>query len=155
MGDMNYGPLASAFGMLLGLSAVLVVFLLTILLIYLISFWKIFVKAGKPGWYSIIPVYNMIVLAEIAKQPWWYGLMSFLGALAFIPVIGWALAIVGIIFFVLIEYKLVLAFGQGPGFFAGLILLPIVFLPILAFSKDIQYVEGQPNQSPVPPRNPY
>ena len=40
--------------------------------------WKIFTKAGKPGWASIVPIYNIIVLLEIVGKPWWYLLIAYL-----------------------------------------------------------------------------
>ena len=38
-------------------------------LVTLIAVWKVFTKAGKPGWAIIIPIYGNIVLPEIAGQP--------------------------------------------------------------------------------------
>jgi len=134
----------------LGLGAFFVILLLAVVGILIVSYWKIFTKAGKPGWAALIPIYNMVVLAEIAKQPWWYSLIASLAY--FIPFVGW---VAGFIFLVLIEYKLALAFGKDSGFAVGLILLPIFFFPILAFSKDIHYTLGQPNQPQVPTSNPY
>ena len=39
----------------------------------LITNWQLFTKAGKPGWASIIPVYNTVVMAQIGKKPEWMG----------------------------------------------------------------------------------
>lgn len=36
-------------------------------ILIIVSLWKIFKKAGKPGWASIVPIYNMIVLLEIHR----------------------------------------------------------------------------------------
>lgn len=156
MENVNYGPLIGFFAALLGLGAFLIIFLLTIILIFIISFWKIFTKAGRPGWQALIPIYNMIVLAEIAKQPWWYGLIVSLAYwFIFIPGIGWIALIAEFVFLILIWYKLALAFGKDASFAVGLILLPVIFLPTLAFSKDIQYIQEQPNQPQIPSNNPY
>src|SRR5476651_772314 len=46
--------------------------LLVISIICIISQWKIYSKAGKPGWASIIPIYNIIVLLEIVGKPVWW-----------------------------------------------------------------------------------
>ena len=89
------------------------------------SLWKIFTKAGQPGWASIIPIYNVIVLLKIAGKPLWYII------LLIIPLVN---IVVGIL--VLIE--LAKNFGKGVGFAIGLILLPIIFYPILAFG-DAKY----------------
>jgi hypothetical protein len=90
------------------------------------SGWKIFSKAGKPGWASIVPFYNTIVLLEIVGEPWWWLLLLLIPYLNFIILI-------------LIIHKLSLSFGKGVGFTLGLILLFFIFLPILAFG-DAKYL---------------
>ncbi|TXH26658.1 MAG: signal peptidase I [Elusimicrobia bacterium] len=95
---------------------------LGILALLLVASWRVFVKAGRPGWASLVPFYNLYVLCEIVSWPGWY-LVFFL-----IP-------IVNIIFMFLLYFKLSKAFGQGLGFAVGLVLLPFVFLPILGFGK--------------------
>lgn len=118
-----------------------VFFALGILMI--ISLWKIYEKAGKPGWATLIPIYNMIVMMEIIKRPiWWVVLM-------FIPFVN---IVIGII--VLLD--LAKAFGKNGWFALGLILLSPIFYPILAFG-DAVYVGGTTQNasdpSPVPPSN--
>jgi hypothetical protein len=99
---------------------------IAILLIIVVSMWKIFVKAGKPGWAAIIPIYNIIVLLEIVNKPvWWIILL-------FIPIIN-------IIFLIIIIHRLSLSFGQGVGFTILLIFLGIIGYPMLAFG-DYKYV---------------
>lgn len=40
------------------------------------AFWKIFTKAGKPGWAALVPIYNYVVLLEIIGRPiWWIVLL--------------------------------------------------------------------------------
>ena len=34
--------------------------------------WKVYSKAGKPGWAAIVPIYNLIVLLEIIGRPLWW-----------------------------------------------------------------------------------
>jgi hypothetical protein len=88
--------------------------------------WKIYTKAGKPGWTSIIPIYNIVILLEIVKKPiWWLVLLM-------IPLVNVVIAI-------LIMIELAKVFGKDGGFTVGLILLPYVFYPILAFG-DAKYV---------------
>jgi hypothetical protein len=82
--------------------------------------WKMFLKAGKPGWAAIIPVYNGIVMLEIIEKPiWWI-------VLCFIP-------IVNIVIGVMIVLELAKVYGQSAGFAVGMILLPFIFYPILGF----------------------
>ncbi len=85
--------------------------------------WRIFSKAGKPGWAAIIPIYNIIVLLEIVGKPWWWLL------LLFIP-------FVNIVILILVMIQLAKVFGKSGGFAVGLILLSIVFMAILAFDNS-------------------
>jgi hypothetical protein len=82
--------------------------------------WKVFEKAGKPGWAAIIPIYNTIVLLEIAGKPIWWVL------LLLIPCVGVVILLLALI-------DLSKNFGQSPAFAIGLFLLPFVFYPILGF----------------------
>jgi hypothetical protein len=98
---------------------------LAILLLAIIALWKIFTKAGKPGWAAIIPIYNIIVLLEIAGKPaWWVILML-------VP-------FVNIIVAFIVAIAVAKNFGKGTGFGIGLALLGFIFGPILAFG-DAQY----------------
>lgn len=53
------------------ISAVSLLFSLSIAAVMIAGLWKTFEKAGKPGWASIIPIYNIIVMLEIAGLPIW------------------------------------------------------------------------------------
>jgi len=89
------------------------------------SWWIIFRKAGRPGWASIIPIYNIIVLLDIADLE-----SGFFNALPFyIPVLN-------IIWFFILSYGLSSAYKKDIGFTFGLFLFPYIFFPILAFSKE-------------------
>lgn len=55
------------------------IFGLFILVIWIVSVWKIFEKAGQPGWATIVPIYNAWVYAEVGDKPGWWGLISLLG----------------------------------------------------------------------------
>ncbi len=41
-------------------------------IVALIGIWKVFAKAGQPGWAVLIPVYNFIILLRIAGLPWYW-----------------------------------------------------------------------------------
>lgn len=97
-----------------------------IFLVVIASLWKVFVKAGKPGWAAIVPIYNLIVLLDIVDKPVWYIV------LILIPGVG------PLVLTILINLELAKKFGKEMGFAIGLIILPIVFLPMLAFG-DAQY----------------
>ena len=93
---------------------------LAISVLIIVALWKVYEKAGKPGWAAIIPIYNIWVLLEIIKKPWWWLL------LLLIP-------IVNIVILIIMIQNLSLKFGKGVGFTIGMILLPFIFIPILGF----------------------
>lgn len=95
---------------------------LAILIFMIVTIWKIFTKADQPGWAALIPIYNMYVMLKIVGKPWWWLLLMF------IPVVG---IVVGII----VTLALATNFSKGVGFVVGLILLPFIFYPILAFGS--------------------
>ena len=86
------------------------------------AWWKIFSKAGQPGWAAIIPIYNLYVWCKIVGRPWWWILLML------IPLVNF---IILIILFI----DLAKSFGKGIGFAIGLILLSIIFFPILGFGS--------------------
>jgi len=104
----------------LGLGIVIVY--LVILFLLVASLYKIFEKAGKPGWAVIVPVYGFIVLLDIINKPWWW---------LFLMIIP----LVNLIFIFIIYHRLSRSFGKGTGFTIGLLLMPIVFYPILGFGS--------------------
>jgi len=120
-------------GILAGMMAFVAAYFLVIMVIavfMIVSMWKVFVKAGKPGWAALIPVYNIIVLLEIVGRPTWWVLLYFLSV---IPFVGW---IGAMIVSVIVMIDLAKSFGKDTGFAILLILLPIVGFPMLAFGKD-------------------
>lgn len=96
---------------------------LIITILSLVAAWIIFVKAGIPGWASIIPVYNSYVLFKITWGNGWLFL------LALIP-------IVNIVITVMTMIKLAKAFGKGTLFGWGLVFFNLIFTFILAFGKS-------------------
>ncbi len=51
---------------------------LAFVILIIAGFWKTFVKAGQPGWASIIPFYNVYILLKIAGRPGWRLLLFFI-----------------------------------------------------------------------------
>ena len=95
---------------------------LAVAIFYLAAVWKIFTKAGRSGWLSIIPIVKTIVLIQIAgKSGWWVLLL-------FIPVVD-------VVVYILLMLELAKAFGYGAGFALGLIFLSFIFVPILGFGS--------------------
>lgn len=109
-----------------GIVAVLLLLVqLAIVLFTLVSMWKVFTKAGQPGWACIVPIYNIIVMLQIAGKPvWWLILL-------FIP-------IVNLVIMIMVLIGIATNFGKGAGYAIGLLLLPFIFYPMLAFG-DAEY----------------
>lgn len=100
--------------------AFVLLFELVVLVLVAASAWKVFVKAGQPGWAAIIPIYNVIVLLQIVGRPLWWILLML------IPFVNFIIAI-------LVNLDLAKSYGRGAGFAIGLLFLPFVFWPILGF----------------------
>lgn len=97
---------------------------MAVAVVMIVAMWKIFVKAGEPGWAAIIPYYNYYILSKIAMDKAIIGLLL----CVFVFPIGW----------IIISVELAKAFGKGMGFAAGLIFLAPIFLLMLGFG-DAQY----------------
>ncbi|WPP51079.1 DUF5684 domain-containing protein [Catalinimonas niigatensis] len=104
----------------MGVGIMIIYFALIILI--LVSMWKIFTKAGKVGWASIIPIYNIIILLEIIGKPAWWIILYFIPG-------------VNLVFAVWSTNLLSKGFGNSEGFTIGMLFLPFVFYPVLAFGS--------------------
>jgi hypothetical protein len=116
-----------------------IVIYVALIVLMIVSMWKIFTKAGKPGWACIIPIYNIIVLLEIIGKPWWWLLLMLLPIVNFVIMI-WALNLLS------------KSFGHEVGFTLGLIFLGFIFFPILGLGES-KYVgpAGQAKAAQAPP----
>lgn len=123
-----------------GLFMGIMIFSVVLGLISIISYWKIFNKAGKPGWASLIPIYNYVVMLQIAQLSIVYLL------LLIIP-------IANIFATFKINIEIAKKFGNSSSFGVGLALLPIIFAPLLAFSdnvyEDNQFESKENNVDPI------
>lgn len=119
---------------------------LAVAIFMIITTWKILEKSNKPGWGALIPFYNTYLLCDITGvNPWWILIVVLSPVLNIIPVIGGLASFAASIYFtVLLNVGLARAFKKEDGFAVGLILLPIVFYPILAFGKENKYVGKNP-----------
>ncbi len=105
-----------------GFGCVFFVIYAAIIILFIASLWKIFTKAGKPGWAAIVPIYNIIVLLEVVGRPlWWIVLLI-------IPCVN-------IVAGIMITLDLAKSFGKEIGFAIGMIILPFIFYPMLAFGS--------------------
>jgi hypothetical protein len=111
------------------------IFGLLVALLIIVAMWKVFTKAGQPGWASLIPIYNLYIWCKIVGRPWWWILLML------IPFVNFIIAIILCI-------DLAKSFGKGVGFGLGLALLGFIFWPILGFGSA-EY-QGPAAGSPAP-----
>lgn len=150
---------AGAFAGIFALIGAMIIPILIIWVVMIVAQWKIYEKAGKPGWAAIIPIYNIIVLLEIIGKPIWWIFMLIIPC-------------VNIIFLVWMTNLLSKSFGQSEGFTVGLLLLGVIFYPILGFGNyqylgpagaegglrpidpSVNYRDPFGNNPPPPPQSP-
>lgn len=107
-----------------GVGFVITLFIsILIMAFFIFVYWIIFTKAGEEGWKSLIPIYNIYILYKIT---WGNGLIFLL---LLVPFVNFIVGILTI-------NKLSKCFGHGLGFTLGLLFLPIIFLPLLAFGDS-------------------
>lgn len=95
---------------------------LAIMVFLIAAMWKVFTKAGQPGWAAIIPIYNIYIMTKIAGKPGIWTLFFF------IPLLN-------LIFMIWLYNMISKSFGKDEAFTVGLVLLGIVFWPILGFGS--------------------
>lgn len=141
-----------------GISLILVMVYLAIFVIMLVAAWKVFVKMGLPGWYCIIPFFNVYV---VLRKVWTVKLpftayvagvvLSYLSTFVISSktgdYLGFASILILIVFTVMFNNYVAKAFNKSTGFTVGLVLLPVVFWPILGFGSAYymgnRYMEGR------------
>ena len=135
----------SVLALLLGAGIVVVFIGLIWYILQVVAYWKIFNKAGIPGWHSIIPILNIWDHYKLC----WNGIFGILllallavgGALSgsensILQVLGTVMSLGATAITVVGSYKLSKSFGHGIGFTVGLIFLEPIFMLILGFSHD-------------------
>ncbi len=103
-------------------SPVLIIFWLAFVIFVIAAMWKVFEKAGQPGWAAIIPIYNIYIMTKIAGKPGWWVLM-------------FLIPFVNFIFAIWLYNMISKSFGKDEGFTAGLVILGVIFWPILGFGS--------------------
>lgn len=97
-----------------------------VLIFILVTVWKVYIKAGRPGWSAIIPIYGSYILLKVAKRPGWW-------------LILYLIPLVNVITHLVVSIDVAKAFGKSAAFGVFLLwFLPFIGYPILAFS-DAQY----------------
>lgn len=116
------------------MSPIVMVIFLAFMVVIMASMWKVFTKAGQPGWGILIPFYNAYLMLKIAQKPGWWLILYFI---PFVNIVVAVLASIGI----------AKAFGKSAGFGWGLLILGFIFYPILGFG-DSQY-QGPAASDPI------
>lgn len=107
-------------------TGVYLIIVLAVAALMVVSYWRIFTKAGEEGWKAIIPFYNNYIMCKISGTPIWVFILTL------IPCVN----IVGLIIYeIMVNINLSKVFNKSAGYTVGLILLPYVFYPMLAFGK--------------------
>ncbi|MGN0497410.1 MAG: DUF5684 domain-containing protein [Lachnospiraceae bacterium] len=122
----DYGSTAvneAALAGIMGAYTVMMILAIIVSIISIVALWKIFSKAGEPGWAAIVPFYNNYVLFKITMGNGWLFLLMF------VP-------LVNIVMSFMVIFKLAKVFGHGIGFGFGLLFLQVIFLLILAFGSS-------------------
>lgn len=101
-------------------AAISVVVWLGIVVVLFAAYWRIFAKAGRPGWASLIPIYNAVTLLHITGRSGWW-------------VLGLCVPLLNLFVLIRLVFELAGAFGRGVGFGFGLLLLSPIFVPVLGF----------------------
>ena len=86
------------------------------------SMWKVFTKAGQPGWGALVPIYNYLLLIRIVGRP-------------DIWVLFMLIPLVNIVIGIIVLIDLAKSFGKDVAYAIGLIVLPVVFWPMLGFGS--------------------
>ncbi len=109
---------------------VIVVIYLAVAVFYFVAGWKVFTKAGQPGWGVFVPIYNLYLVCKITGRPAWW-LILFI-----IPLVN---IVVGLI----LAMDVAKAFSKSSGFGIGLWFLGFIFVPILGYGAA-QYTNPNP-----------
>jgi Family of unknown function (DUF5684) len=103
-------------------NTLVILFAIALGLFLIVSLWKVFEKAGQPGWGIFIPIYNLYLLLQIAGRPGWWLILYI------IPLVNFVIGII-------VDIDVAKKFGKEPIFGVGLFFLGFIFYPILAFGS--------------------
>ena len=149
------------------IGGILTAFMVTILIIYLfliIAGWRIFKKAGEPGWKILIPIYNVYIMYKIVRMKTWFWYLIMISVFCSIVFLVYGYnpytmtaeqianydyvkntgvlimivfyAIVNITASIIYAYRLSKVFGHGIGYTIGILFLPEIFWLILGYGSD-------------------
>lgn len=134
-----FGAVFSAVGSIVYLSVLLLWFVLTV-----IARWMVFIKAGQPGWKSVIPIYSDYIsyrIAWTANMFWFYLIFYFAGnmledsSIGIIAAAGTLCQAATVLIALFYSLNLAKSFGKGTAFAIGLWIFEPLFTLILGFGS--------------------
>ncbi|QUQ67389.1 DUF5684 domain-containing protein [Kutzneria sp. CA-103260] len=129
---MNYDQTASS-GLSPAVAIIFGVIYVAFIVFEIAAYWKVFAKAGRPGWGAIIPFYNIYLMIKVAGRPGWW-------------LILYIIPIVNFVIHLIVSLDIARNFGKGSGFgVLGLWLFSFIGFPILGFGSA-QYQGPRPAQ---------
>jgi Family of unknown function (DUF5684) len=128
-----YSNLSAGSSVSSGVVTAYFIFLGVLVILQIIGFWKVFVKAGRPGWAALIPFYNLYTECKVAKRPGWWLILFFI---PFVNIIIWFIVAIDI----------AKNFGKGTGFGVLLAIFPMIASLVLGFGSA-QYIDGAQPQA--------
>ncbi|MGB8179744.1 MAG: DUF5684 domain-containing protein [Acidimicrobiales bacterium] len=115
-----------------GIAGAFFLVVIAVFLFYVIAAWRVYSKAGVPGWGVLIPIYNVYLWCKIAGRPGWWILLFF------IPVVNFIVHLI-------VSLDVAKSFGRSGAFGAGLWILGFIFVPILGYGSS-RYVGPSPTR---------
>ena len=110
-------------GEIFGPDVLIVVIVVAIsVLLTVVPMWRIFRRAGRPGWAAIVPIFSQYTLCEVVGRPVWW-------------LIWLLIPYVNVVFWLIFAIDLARSFGRSSGFGVGMWLLPFIFVPILGYGS--------------------
>ena len=132
-----------------GILIVLAIIYLLLLVFQIVCMWVLYDKAGQPGWAAIIPVYATIIRQKVSGKPmswviwfmqfWIFYFLYLFTREPFAALLYVFSAITNLVFYIMMLNGISRSFGKDSGYTVGLLFLPFVFFPILAFG-DSKYI---------------
>lgn len=102
------------------MSSTMMLVIFAVMILMIAAMWKVYERAGEPGWAVLVPIYNIYVLCKVARMsPWW--------------ILALIIPIVNIVVSFALSFGVAKRFGKGAGYGIGLTLLPFIFWPMLAW----------------------
>lgn len=144
----------------IGFFLIVLAIVIAILVIMVISNWKILTKANEEGWKALIPFYNKWTLCEVVGlSPYWVIELLVVQALYlfikqvlegnFVVIsLSWLVSLNSLYFNVVYSLSLAKSFGKDKSFGILTIFFPEITLPMLAFGKS-EYIGKNKEKDPV------